>query len=264
LNSYALRGFGSRLSARIGQGREFDHLREYVRGDEFRNMAWKASARHGKLIVKEFRLDRSQDVLLCLDCGPRMAARVAHLSKIDHAVNGAVLMSYVCNRMEDRIGILSFTSAVTQGPRQGRGGAHLRRVTEFAATARAGFVHSDYLALAGHLRRVLRHRALIVVFTALAEMDHEALLRAARAVSPPHLLLFMVLDDPDLRAAAVLRPASKAELSRTLVAQDLLAARTAAIRELRALGALVVENKPADVGLDAVNAYIDIKRRQLL
>ena len=121
LNRFALRGYGTRLSARLGKGREFDRLREYVRGDEFRDIAWKASARHDKLIVREYRLDRSQDVLLCLDAGHRMAARVAGLTRLDHAVNGAVLLSYGCNRMEDRVGLLSFAAAVTRGPRPGQG-----------------------------------------------------------------------------------------------------------------------------------------------
>ena len=83
-------------------------------------------------------------------------------------------------------------------------------------------------------------------------------------MSPPQLLLFMVLDDPDLRAAARLRPSDKGELCRTLVAQELLTTRAATIHELRSLGALVVESTPTDVGLDAVNAYVDVKRRQLL
>ncbi|HVQ31898.1 MAG TPA: DUF58 domain-containing protein, partial [Vicinamibacteria bacterium] len=192
LNRFALRGYGTRMSARLGKGREFDRLREYVRGDEFRDIAWKASARHDKLIVREHRLDRSQDVLLCLDAGHRMAARVAGLSRLDHAVNGAVLLSYGCNRLEDRVGLLSFAAAVTRGPRSGRGSAHLRRVTDFAAGVAAGYVHSDYLALASELRRGLRHRTLVVIFTALSEMDPEPLLRAVRAVSPPHLVLLAV------------------------------------------------------------------------
>jgi len=264
LNSYALRGLGSRLSARLGKGREFDRLREYVSGDEYRDVAWRASARHRKLIVREFRLDRSQDILLCLDTGHRMAARVARLTKLDHAVNGALLLAYACNRMEDRIGILSFASTVSQGPRQGRGGAHLRRLTDFASGTRAVFDHTDYLALGSHLRRALRHRALVVVFTALAGQEREGLLRSARAVSPAHLLLVLVLDDPDLRATASLRPADAHELSRALVAREIVASRTMTIRELRRLGALVVETTPSDVGLQAVNAYIDVKRRQLL
>jgi uncharacterized protein (DUF58 family) len=264
LNRYALRGLGTRLSARMGKGREFERLREYVRGDEFRDLAWKASARHGKLIVREFRLDRSQDVVLCLDCGHRMAARVGGLTRLDHAVNGAVLLSYVCNRLEDRVGVLSFAASVTSGPRVGRGSAHLRRITAFAAGASAGYVHSDYLALSAELRRGFRRRALIVVFTALSEMDPEPLLRAVRAASPPHLVLVAVLQDPDLEAAARTHPADKAELCRTLVARDLWAVREHTIRELRRLGALVVQSTPQDVGIDAMNAYIEVKRRQLL
>jgi uncharacterized protein (DUF58 family) len=264
LNRFALRGLGTRLSARLGKGREFDRLRDYVRGDEFRDVAWKASARHGRLIVREFRLDRSQDVLLCLDGGHLMAAPVAGLSRLDHAVNGAVVLAYVCNRMEDRVGLLSFAASVTAGPRPGRGRAHLRRVTAFAAQANAAYVHSDYVALAAELRRGLRHRTLVVVFTALGERDAGPLLRAVRALSPPHLVLVVALHDPDLDARAAALPADRAELCRTLVAQDLQAARAQAVRDLRRQGALVVESAPGDVGTDAMNAYIEIKRRQLL
>jgi uncharacterized protein (DUF58 family) len=264
LNRFALRGFGARVSARLGKGREFDRLREYVRGDDSRDLAWKASAHHGKLIVREYRLDRSQDVLLCLDSGHRMAARVAGLSKLDHAVNGAVLLAYVCNRMEDRVGLLSFATSVTRGPRQGKGSSHLRGITAFAAGVTVGYLHSDYLALAAEVRRGWRHRTLVVLFTALSEMDPGPLLRAVRAASPPHLVLVVVLQDPDLRAAASFRPGDQRELSRTLVAQDLWSVREQTVRELRRLGALVVESRPQDVGTDAMNAYIEVKRRQLL
>jgi len=264
LNDFALRGLGSRVSARLGKGREFDRLREYVRGDEYRDLAWRASARHRKLIVREYRLDRSQDVLLCLDSGHRMAARVAGLSRLDHAVNGALLLAYVCNRMEDRVGAVSFATSVGRGPRQGRGGVHLRRLTDFTAAQRPAYVHSDYLGLASEIRGTLRHRALIVIFTALPELESDTLLRAVRLISPPHLVLVVVQRDPDLEAATEILPASKAELSRTLVAHDLWWVRQHAMRELRRRGALVVESSSADVGVAAMNAYIDVKRRQML
>jgi uncharacterized protein (DUF58 family) len=264
LNRFALLGLGARMSARLGKGRDFDRLREYVRGDELRDVAWKSSARHGKLIVREYRLDRSQDVLLCLDAGHRMAVRVAGLTRLDHAVNGALLLAYGCNRLEDRVGLLSFSTAITRGPRPARGSAQLRRMTAFAAAVAPGYVHSDYLALASELRRGLRHRTLVVVFTALPEMDGEPLLRAVRAVSPPHLVLVAVLKDPDLEASARLQPASQAELGRVLVAQDLWQVRERTVRDLRGLGALVVESTVQEVGTAAMNAYIEVKRRQLL
>jgi uncharacterized protein (DUF58 family) len=263
LNQYVLRGIGARMSARLGKGREFDRLREYVLGDEFRDVAWKASARHGKLIVKEHRIDRSQEILVCLDRGHRMAARVAGFTKLDHAVNASVLLAYTCNRMEDRVGIVSFGAEVTSGLRPGRGMAHLRRITEFAAAARADYVHTDYLSLAASLRRGARQRSLVVILTALPEMEEADLLKAVRMMRP-HLPLVVVLSDSDLEAAARLRPANRAELSRTLVAQDLCTARAQTTRELRRLGALVVESTPRDAGVGAMNAYIEVKRRQLL
>jgi uncharacterized protein (DUF58 family) len=264
LNHFALRGLGTRLSARMGKGREFDRLRDYVLGDEFRDVAWKASARHGRLIVREFRLDRSQDVLLCLDSGHLMAARVAGLSRLDHAVNAAVLLAYVCDRIEDRVGLLAFAASVSPGPRPGRGAAHLRRLTAFASAAQAAYLHTDYRALAAELRRSLRRRTLIVLFTALGERDREPLLEAVGAVSPRHLALVVALQDPDLQARAEVLPADRPELCRTLVAQDLVRSRAQTVRELRRRGALVVESSPRDAGTDAMNAYIDVKRRQLL
>lgn len=264
LNRFVLRGIGSRTSARLGKGREFDRLREYLVGDDYRDVAWKSTARHGKLIVREYRLDRSQDVLVCLDRGHRMAALAVGLTKLDHAVNGAMVLAYICNRMEDRIGILSFASEVELGLNPGRGSTHLRKLTDFTARVAAGYVHTDYLALAADLRRRVRHRTLIVILTALPEMDQGPLLRAIRMLAPQHVPLVLVLSDPDLKNAAHFLPATKAELCRTLVAQDLVAGREQTLRDLRREGALVVETAPWDVGTEAMNAYIDVKRRQLL
>jgi uncharacterized protein (DUF58 family) len=264
LNRFFLRGLGSRVSARVGKGRDFDRLRDYVRGDDFRDIAWKASARRRKHIVREWRLDRSQDVLVCVDRGHRMAARVGGLSKLDHAVNAALMLSYICGRMEDRVGMLSFATEVEPGPAPARGVTQMRRLTAFASGLQDRYLHTDYAGLGTDLRRRLGHRTLIVVFTALPELEHDALMQAARLLSPRHLPLVVVLSDPDLAAAAQLLPSDRKELCRTLAAQDLLSGRAQTIRELRRLGCLVVETQPGEAGTQAMNAYLDVKARQLL
>jgi uncharacterized protein (DUF58 family) len=264
LNRFFLRGLGNRVSARVGKGRDFDRLREYVRGDDFRDIAWKASARRRKMIVREWRLDRSQDVLVCLDRGHRMAARVGGLSKLDHAVNAALMLAYICSRMEDRVGMLSFATEVEPGPAPARGATQMRRLTSFASAVQDRYLHTDYAGLGADLRRRLGHRTLVVVFTALPELEHDALMQAARLLSPRHLPLIVVLSDPDLAAAARLLPSDKGELCRTLAAQDLLSGREQTVRELRRLGCLVVEARPGEAGTHAMNAYLDVKSRQLL
>lgn len=265
LNDFALRSLGARQSPRIGKGREFDRLRDYVRDDDYRDIAWKASARHGRLIVSEFRMERSQDVLLCLDRGHRMAARVEQITRLDHAVNASVLISYICNRMEDKTGIVAFDTSVDKGLPGGRGAAHLRAITAYVTQLEAAYLHTDYLALAASLRRRLHHRTLILILTVLPEREERFdLLRAVDMLAPQHLPLFVTLADRDLKAQADLLPSNDEELSRTLVARDLWLGRAELTRELRARGAMVVESTAVDWGVDAVNAYIDVKRRQLL
>jgi uncharacterized protein (DUF58 family) len=265
LNDYALRSLGARAAPRIGKGRDFDRLRDYVVDDDFRDVAWHASARHGRLIVREFRLDRSQEILLCVDRGHRMAARVEQITRLDHAVNAAVLISYVCNRMEDKFGVMSFSAATENGVGFGRGASQLRAVTAYTSSVDAAYQHTDYLALAAALRKRLRHRTLILMLTVLPEReDRYDLLRAVGMLAPQHLPLIVTLTDRNLRAAAQLLPSNRAELSRTLVARDLWLGRLELIRELRSRGALVVEATPEDAGIESINAYIDVKRRQLL
>ncbi len=265
LNAFALRGLGSRTAPRIGKGREFDRLRDYVIDDDYRDIAWRASARHGRLIVREFRLDRSQEILLCLDQGHRMAARVAQITRLDHAVNAAVLLSYICNRMEDRVGIVSFDTEVDRGLPAGRGTAHLRAITSYVTSLEAAYRFTDYVALATSVRRRLQHRTLILMLTVLPEKEERfALLRAVELLAPQHLPLIVVLSDPNLKAAAQQQPSNKIELSENLVARDLWLGRVELMRDLRVRGALVVDSTPEDAGVDSVNAYIDVKRRQML
>lgn len=264
-----LRGFGQRIAPRRGQGREPDHMRNYVPGDDWRHLAWKASAKRGQLTVRTFRLERSQDVVLCVDAGHRMAAAVSGAagaaSRIDHAVDAAVLAAWMCDRCEDRVGLVPFAAAPATGLGQGRGPAHLARLTRTAGALAADWLHTDYLALASHLRRRLRSRSLVLIFTVLPERgDHGDLLTAARLLLPRHLPLFLAIRDPALEAEADAAPEDHRGLCRTLAAADVVDERRQLISELRHLGCLVAESAPGDAGTVAVDAYLEAKRRQLL
>ncbi len=272
LDRLFLSGLGSRAAPRLGKGREFDRLRDYVAGDDLRDVAWKASARHGKPITREYRLDRAQDVLICVDRGHRMAARVGPLTRLDHAANAAVLLASICDRMEDRVGFLGFDDEADAGTAggscslgQGRGMAHLRALTARAAEIATADRPTDYLALAAHLRRRLKTRSLIVIVTILPELDEErTLARAVAQLMPKHVAVVLTFADPALEAEATALPTEKPDLCRALVARDLWVERRHTLADLRRRGALVVEAPPGDAGIEAVNAYLEVKRRQLL
>ncbi len=270
LDRMFLSGLGSRAAPRLGKGRDFDRLREYVAGDDLRDVAWKPTAKHGKPITREYRLDRAQDVLICVDRGHRMAARVGPLTRLDHAANAAVLLGSICDRMEDRFGFLGFddeadTSAGPTSLGQGRGMAHLRALTARAAEIRTADRPTDYLALAANVRRRLKTRSLVVIVTVLPELDEErTLARAVAQLMPKHVAVVLTFADPALEAQATALPTEKPDLCRALVARDLWVERRRTLADLRRRGALVVEAPPGDAGIEAVNAYLEVKRRQLL
>ena len=265
LNALFLRGLGTRLAPRTGHGREFDRLREYVTGDDYRQISWKATARQRKPIVRQFRVERSQDVLFCVDRGHRMAARVGRLTRADHAVNAAVLGAYVCNRAEDRVGLLSFSASVENGIAQGRGAAHLAAITRFATGISPEYLPTDYRALAARLERRLRSRTLVILFTALPERgDHGELLSAMRLLMPRHLPLVLALEDVGLAAAARVLPSAHEDLCRTLVASELVQDRALLVAGLRRMGALVAQTPPEGSGAAVINGWLEVKRRQLL
>jgi len=115
------------------------------------------------------------------------------------------------------------------------------------------------------VRRRLRRRALVLIVTTLPESgDQQALVRATGMLLPTHLPLIVVLSDPALRAAAESLPANRDELSRTLVARDVWTERRRMMDELRRRGAWVIDTGPEDAGVESVNAYLEIKRRQLI
>lgn len=264
LERYVLRGFGARAAARLGKGRDFDRLRDYVPGDDMRDIAWKVSARRSRLTVREYRLDRSQEIVICVDRGLRMSTRVGSLSRLDHAVHAALLLAYACHRMEDNTSAASFAAEARIEASSGRGNTQLRRMLQFAVGASETNEASDYLALAAHLRARIRHRSLIVILTSLPDADSESLLRGLKLLSPQHLPLLIVLQDLALDAAASSVPESKEALFKTLAARDMVTRRREILQEARARGAMVVETTPSEAGLAAINAYLEVKRRQSL
>src|SRR5205807_9151754 len=103
---------GLRRTKVRGQGREFESLRDYVRGDELRHISWTATARRGRLMVRQYQVERNQSIVVLLDAGRLMTSRIDQLSKLDHAINAALSIGYVATRGGDNIGLLVFARQV--------------------------------------------------------------------------------------------------------------------------------------------------------
>jgi len=254
-----------RYTRNRGQGREFESLREYHEGDEYRNICWKASARRGKLITRLFQTERSQTIWLVLDSGRLMRTKVSGLSKLDYAVNAALSLGQVALGSGDRVGLLSYGRSVSHRILPNRGSLHLRGLIEQLAQVQEESVEADHLRAANALLSTQTRRSLIVWITDLAEtaMTPEVIEAAGRLTSR-HLVIFVVIGQPDLSEMASREPESVTQMYLMAAAQEMMHRREVLLATLRRHGALAFEVESAKASAAIVNSYLEVKERNLL
>jgi uncharacterized protein (DUF58 family) len=248
-----------------GAGRAFESLREYREGDEFRDICWTASARRGKLVTRLYEIERSQTIWILLDSGRLMRTRVAGLSKLDYAVNAALTLTQVALYSGDRVGLLAYGRGIRQRVPAARGGAHLMQMMGQLALVQEDQWEGDHLQAASRLLNDQKRRSLVVWITDLAEtaMTPEVI-EAASQLMPRHLVLFVVIGQPDLNELAAQRPEDVDQMYQIAAAQEVVHRRELLLARLRERGALAMETSSGKLSTTVVNSYLEIKQRSQL
>lgn len=253
--------FGLRQQQLRGEGSEYEALAEFQPGMDRRAIDWNASARHIKLLAKEYRVERDNRVILAIDAGRTMAEPVGGVPRVDRAVSAALLLAYAGLKLGDRISFFSFAAKP-----QALTPAYMH-VQDFPALQRAASlidyapVESNFTLALTTLSASLNRRSLIILFTEFTDATSaDLMIRAAGRLVKTHRLLFVVIRDDEVEAVERQRPESAADVTRANVAAAMLRDRQLVIARLQRLGADVIE-VPADaMGASVVEAYLGIKR----
>jgi uncharacterized protein (DUF58 family) len=270
---------GSKAIRIPGASTEFERLREYVPDDEFRKINWKATARRGKAIVNELQSERSQNVVLMLDCGRLMGARAdlpatdegaalvegetaAGLAKLDYVVNTALLLGYVAGLRGDRVSLLAYADGVRAFLPPSRGRRAFLGIVDALYALQPEPVEPDHaLAFQFLAARNLR-RSLVVLFTDLADRESSSqlvanLLRAARH----HLVVCVTLGDPTVSRPAQALPADTTALYEKMVAQRLMDERASVLGTLTQRGVYSVDTDADKLSPSVIDTYLELKER---
>jgi len=255
---------GQRRARVPGAGSIFERLREYGPDDDPRSISWTATARRGRPISVEYASERQQRVIILLDAGRMMASTLGELTKLDHAVNTALMLGYVATAKGDEVGLLGFADDVRSYllPRRGRG--QFLRLTEELRRLEVTTTEPDYRAAFEFLRSRTSRRALVVLFTDLVDVESSrALVAAVNRLAGNNLVLCCLLADPQLASVAERRPASSTELYEGVVAQEVRDARASAIALLRERGVHVIDVPAERLTVAAIQRYLELKKRWL-
>ena len=263
---HRLQDAGVRTIRRRGEGTTFANLREYAVGDDPRHVDWKATARRRKLITREYTIEQGQTVIIAIDAGRMMTQLSDGLPRFEYALSSALILADVAVHSGDRVGLILFDDEVRAFVPPVRGAAALHLIREALIPTRARLVEPDYAAAFRTLGARHRRRSLIVTFTDVIDPRASSALIAhtVRSVAR-HLPVLVALRNDELLAAATPSGRDTSEtLYEAAAAEELVAAREAALHRMRQAGVSVVDVSPRRMSAAVVNRYLEIKARAVL
>lgn len=254
-----------RRSAWRGEGRDFESLREYVPGDELRHVSWSATARRGKLTTQQYQIERDQTILIALDAGRLMTARIETESKFDSGIHAALALMSAAARGGDNAGIVVFGRRVRSYVPPARGHEQLDAVLEALHGIEPEMIEPSYTRAFEYIAANCKRRALVVILTDLVDEEgSRELLTSLKLLRPRHLPLVATIGDRDLAAAVRDTPESIRDLFTQSVAEEIMFQREAALRMVERLGGLALDVTAATLAPTLLETYIRVKERGLL
>lgn len=252
---------GLRSIRRAGGGTEFDQLRGYRPDDEFRRIDWASTVRLQRPIVKQYRSERNQTVVVLLDNGRMTAGTVGTVARVEHGMDAALGLADAAVHLGDRFGLVCFDRQVRSLVPAGSSFGQLRRVAEAMYLLEPDLAESAYTAAFAYAAARFRRRSLYVVITDLAEATvQQSLLPALRILVRTHLVVVAAVRDPVVAGwASETGRQWTSEVYRSAAAVQAVHRRERAAAQLRSAGAVVVDAVPGRLAVDLVETYLDLK-----
>ncbi|MFN7172341.1 MAG: DUF58 domain-containing protein [Fimbriimonadaceae bacterium] len=260
-----MRQAGVRKTRTRGLGTEFESLREYTEGDDYRKMDWKASARRGKLVVRQYEMERNQAVVLVLDTGKRMLAEVDGVRKMEFVLNAVLMLAHAAAISGDQVGLLVFSDSIKRFIPPKKGNDRVRVIIDAIHNLQPEPVQSDYETAFSYLARRWKRRALVVSFTEVE--DPVQAREAIRAYSPlvaRHLSLMVSVKDPRVQEMTALALSDNYKMFQRTAAVWTESQRDEASALLNHARLHYLHSDPELLIEDLLEFYFDVKERALL
>jgi uncharacterized protein (DUF58 family) len=256
---------GNKVQQDKGEGSEFEALRDYAPGLDSRFIDWKHSARHRKLLCKEFRIERNHPIVLAFDTGHLMLEPVDGLPRLDHAINAGLLLAWISLQGGDLVGLFGFDEVLRQYQQPRRGVANFSHLLR--ATAGLDYHHTETnftLGLA-ELSARLKRRALVILFTDFIDtVTAELLVESMARIAKQHVVVFVTLRDAVLHGYSDAAPERFDDVAKAVVAYDFLRERETVFERLARLGVHCLDVPSRSLPIGLINRYLLIKQRGLI
>lgn len=257
--------FGIKKIRRIGHTMEFEQIKDYVQGDDIRNINWKATAKRGQLMVNQFQDEKSQPIYSIIDKGRVMKMPFKSLSLLDYAINATLVISNIALKKNDKAGMFSFSNKIENRVVAERRSSQMNLILETLYNLKTNFVESDFSRLYIDVKRHLPQRSLLLLYTNFETLDalHRQL-PYLQAIAKQHLLVVIFFENTELFSYAQESPKNTLEVYEQAIAEKFIYEKQLVVNELRKYGIQTILTKPENLTINTINKYLEIKAKGLL
>ena len=256
---------GIKKIRKVGNHTEFEQIKDYVSGDDFRLINWRATARTSRLMVNVYQDERSQQVFNIIDKGRVMQQAFRGMIYLDYAINASLVLSYIAMRKEDKAGVVTFSDHFEDFVPASRRTGHMQNILEMLYRQQTRFAESDYSALVAEVNQHITKRSLLILYTNFANrISMERQLPYLLQLNRRHRLLVVFFEDHEVKDYLATRSDSDEEYYRHVVAEQFAYEQRLIVSSLKQRGILALLTTPEALSVDVLNKYLEIKTRELL
>ncbi len=256
---------GIKKIRRIGNNTEFEQIKEYVQGDDYRTVNWKATARKGSLMVNQYQDERSQNIYCVIDKGRMMKMPFEKLSLLDYSINAALALSNIAIRKSDKAGIITFNENKIQFLKAESRNSQMMRIADMLHQQKTRYLESNYEALYIQMRHLLNQRSLCLLFTnfeSLSSMQRN--LKSMVSMARFHTLVVVFFENTEIHTLLDTPAKTSEEIYIKTIAEKFAFEKKQIVLELQKHGIYTILTTPQNLTVNTINKYLELKARGLV
>lgn len=256
---------GVKRLRRLGHSYEFEQIKNYVRGDDYRSINWKATSRQGKLMVNQYEDEKAQQVYTFIDKSRVMKMPFNGLSLLDYAINTSLVISNVALKKHDRAGLMTFSDKIGTVVKAERNASQINKILQSLYREQERPLEANYELLYQASRRVVKGRSLVFLFTNFESLfAAERVLPILRRINNLHLLVVVFFENTEIIEYSEKEVNNVEEIYFQTIAQKFVSEKQQIVQKLRQYGIQSILTSPDDLSINTINKYLELKSRGLI
>lgn len=272
MRKYQLMAISNRLTEmgvkkirRLGHTTEFEQIKEYVTGDDYRTVNWKATARSGKLMVNQYIDERAQNVFCLVDKSRVMKMPFKGMTLLDYAINSSLVLSNIAIYKQDKGGLITFAERIHASVPASSKATQMNLIMEVLYNQKTRFLEADYARLYAFVKRKIAHRSLMILFTnfeSVTAMRRQ--LPYLKKIARQHLLVVIFFENTELRDLLDSRPERLEDIYIKSIGENFAFEKKQIVKELEQNGIISILSPPENLTVNTVNKYLELKSRGMI